>query len=92
MMDKVEIKKQIEKFKAELVKHKEHYKKLNDNFKRHIADLQKQASYQTNKDSAANIRRQIASKKESFTRNEKRFEKEGIERIKRDIEKLKSKL
>jgi len=91
-MDKVEIKKQIEKFKAELVKHKEHYKKLNDNFKRHIADLQKQASYQTNKDSAANIRRQIASKKESFTRNEKRFEKEGIERIKRDIEKLKSKL
>lgn len=91
-MDKLEIKKQIEKFKAELVKHKEHYKKLNDNFKRHIADLQKQASYQTNKDSAANIRRQIASKKESFTRNEKRFEKEGIERIKRDIEKLKSKL
>lgn len=91
-MDKAEIKKQIEKQKAELIKHKEHYKRLNDNFKRHIADLQKQAAYQSNKDAAANIRRQIASKKDSFTRNEKRFEKEGTERIKREIEKLKSKL
>jgi hypothetical protein len=91
-MDKLEIKKQIEKLKAELVKHKEHYKRINDNFKRHIADLQKQASYQTNKDAAASIRRQIASKKDSFVRNEKRFEKEGAERIKISIEKLKAKL
>lgn len=91
-MDKLEIKKQIEKLKVELVKYKEKHKKLNENFKRYIADLQKQASNQSNKDAAARIRKQIASKKDSFTRNEKRFEKEGAERIKKDIAKLKAKL
>jgi hypothetical protein len=54
--------------------------------------LQKQASYQSNKDAAASIRRQITSKKDSFARNAKRNEKEGVERIKREIEKLKGKL
>lgn len=91
-MDKNEIKKQIEKLKIELNKHKENYKKINENFKKHITDLQKQASYQSDKNAAANIKRQIASKKDSFQRNEKRFEKEGAERIKKQIDNLKSKL
>ena len=91
-MDKLEIKKQIEKLKSDLVKHKENYKRINDNFKRHILDLQKQISIQTNKDAAASIRRQIASKKDLFVRNEKRFEKEGAERIKGEIARLKAKI
>ena len=91
-MEKSEIKLKIEKLKNDLVKHKEKYKQLNENFKRHISDLQRQAANQTNKDSKTNIKRQIASKKDSFTKNEKRFEKDGAERIKKEIEILKLKL
>lgn len=90
-MDKIEIKRQIELYKKELIKHRELYKKINENFKRHIEDLKRQAS-KSNKDVSTNIKKQIFTKKDLFERNEKRFEKEGSDRIKREIEKLKNKL
>lgn len=91
-MDKLEIKKQIEKLKEDLVQHKDKYKRMNESFKKHIADLQKQAANQSNKESSARIKSQIASKKHSWENNEKRFEREGTEKIKRDIERLKERL
>jgi hypothetical protein len=91
-MTKAEAKVQIDRLKEELANHKETYKRINENFKRHIADLQKQASYQKDKESKARIKSQIASKKDSFVRNEKRNEKDGIERIKNRIEYIKSQI
>ena len=69
-MDKLEIKKQIERLKADLVQHKDRYKRMNESFKKHIVDLQKQASNQSNKESSARIKSQIASKKQNYSLNE----------------------
>lgn len=91
-MDKFEIKKQIERLKAGLVQHKDRYKRMNESFKNYIVELQKQASNQSNRESSARIKSQIASKKHSWVNNEKRFEREGTEKIKRDIQRLKERL
>jgi hypothetical protein len=91
-MDKLTIKAEINDLKEELIKHKAKYKLLSENHKRQIEGLKQRVSIQTSKDSAASMRREIARIKDSFVRNEKRMEKEGVERIKSRIVYLKSKL
>jgi hypothetical protein len=91
-MDKATIKAEINELKVKLAKHKEKYKLLSDNHKRQIEGLKQRVAIQTNKESAASMRREIARIKDSFVRNEKRLEKEGVEDIKKDIEYLKAKL
>jgi hypothetical protein len=91
-MDKLAIKAEINDLKEELIKHKAKYKLMSESHKRHIEGLKQRVSIQTSKDSAASMRREIARKKDSFVRNEKRLEKEGVERIKTRIDYLKSKL
>ena len=91
-MDKLAIKAAINELKEALNEHKAKYKQLSENHKRHIEDLKERASIQTSKDSAASMRREIARIKDSFVRNEKRLEKEGVEKIKNKIAELKSRL
>lgn len=72
--------------------------KKNEQFKSAIEGLSRQAASNAarkdkiGKDAASRIKKEIASKKYSWQGNEKRFEKEAYERIKREIEKLKGKL
>ena len=97
-MDKLQIKKEIESLKKKLVEEKESWKNKNDQFKANLEGLKKQAAYnaarkdQLGRDAAARIKREIANKKLSWQNNEKRFEKDAYDSIKRDIERLKSQL
>lgn len=83
---KIEIKRQILRLREDLKRHKLRYKIANENFKRKIKDLRLKAS-KSDRNTAANIRRQISSMKSSFM-NEKRNERLITQRLKQDISRL----
>jgi hypothetical protein len=91
-MEKQEIKAQIERLKGQLVREKEKWKQLNETHKRVLADLARQASLQTSKSGRDTVKMNIATKKQLWEVNEKRFEREAYARIKADIERLKERL
>lgn len=97
-MDKIQIKKEIESLKKRLIDEKDKWKKKNEQFKIANEGLARQAASNAarkdkiGRDAAARIKKEIASRKQSWQWNEKRFEKEAYERIKGEIEKLKRKL
>lgn len=97
-MDRLQIKKEIDLLKKKLVDEKDKWKKKNEQFKSAIEGFARQAASNAarkdkiGRDAAARIKKEIANKKHSWQANEKRFEKEAYERIKREIERLKEKL
>jgi P2-related tail formation protein len=92
MADKSEIRRQIAQLREQMKSEKDKWKRLNEEHKRSMANFAASIKVQQTKEQKDSVRRMIASRKDLWQRNEKRFEQEAYARIRSRIEALKASL